>query len=40
MWGVDNANVPAPTLGPDEIDDPARHAVDAHEVRRLSSASS
>ena len=26
MWGVDNANVPAPTLGPEEAGHPDRQA--------------
>ena len=35
MWGVDNANVPAPDHGPRRKRDPARRVVAAHEVRRL-----
>ena len=35
MWEVDNANVPAPTLGPGEVDDPVGCAVDTHQVRGL-----
>ena len=35
MWEVDNANVPAPTLGPGESTIQSGELVDSHQVRRL-----
>ena len=35
MWEVDNANVPAPTLGPEESAIQSGSLVDAHQVRGL-----
>ena len=40
MWAVDNANVPAPVHGGGGVRHPAWRAQPAHEVRRLSPASS